>query len=192
LSRSSAWPRSRVGTTGAGHTACTARIASSIFSSVAASSPYPVFTSAAPVPVARISASRSARREASASRGAARTAATVDRMPPPAFRMSRYDAPARFISHSCQRSPAQQACVWQSTSAGITTRPRASIRIDTAREAAGPSPTADTMPRSTTTCPRSMTRSARIASPRSGPPPAGGTHVTMRAFSIAIDPSTMA
>jgi hypothetical protein len=82
--------------------------------------------------------------------------------------------------------------VWQSTSAGIATRPRASMRMATARSVTGPSPTDAIMPRSMTTCPRSITRSARIAAPRSAPPSAGGTHVTTRAFSIATEPSTMA
>ena len=63
------------------------------------------------------------------------------------------------------------------------------MRMETARLTAGPAPMDAIMPPSTITWPRSITSRAFIAAPRSGPPSAGGVQVTMRAFSMAMEPA---
>ena len=55
---------------------------------------------------------------------AARVAATVDRIPPPAARISRYPAPRWRSSHSPSREPANSRWVCGSTSPGVTVPPR--------------------------------------------------------------------
>jgi hypothetical protein len=110
----------------------------SIFSSASVVSPYPLLTSTVAVPSPSIHPSRpSSPLRGQQDLSGARTARTVDMIPPPAFSSSRYDAPRSFISHSSSRSPAQQACVWASTNAGISTRPPASITIASLSPVAG-------------------------------------------------------
>ena len=59
----------------------------------------------------------------SSPRLAFRTAATLDRIPPPAAAISSYPAPPMRFSKSTSRGSANTGCVWQSISPGITTRP---------------------------------------------------------------------
>ena len=88
--------------------------------------PYPVLVSAVVVPFLNIRSKRGRVCAINVSRLAVRVALTVERIPPPAARMSRYGVPAIFFSNSSARSPAQMTCVCGSTKPGMTTQRPAS------------------------------------------------------------------
>ena len=74
-------------------------------------------------------ASRRVAAAVSSASDAARTAATVDLMPPPAAAICSYGWPCARRSNSSTREPAQTVCVWQSTRPGMALMPRPSMTV---------------------------------------------------------------
>ena len=140
-----AWAPINVAASSTGCVSFSRRMTRSCFISCSGSRPYPLFASQVVTPIRSISARASAAFCASCSSVAARVARTVERMPPPWARISRYGTPRSFCPSSFCRHPPKIRCVWASTSPGVTSRPPASMTRSPSAGAGVPCPTAATV-----------------------------------------------